>query len=159
MRQDQDERDQQNDLALKREKERNLGFAQRDKALLEGALKCHRKADGKIDAQRPCGHIDQCGILIEQLRDQMRCTLHQTPHAEGEHAGDEQVVFNDLPHAVSPLGAVIITEDGLCALRQTEQRHLQHLRDRGQDGHGADGQITAVLLQRNVEGHGQQAFG
>lgn len=41
-RQDQDQRDEQNDFTFQREEQRDLGLAQRDKALLERVLERHR---------------------------------------------------------------------------------------------------------------------
>ena len=89
----------------------------------------------------------------------MRRELHQPPYAEREHAGNEQVVLDRLLHAVGPPRAVVEAQDGLRALRQPQQRHLHHLRDRGQNSHRADRKVAAVLLQGDVERHGQQALG
>ena len=88
----------------------------------------------------------------------MRCKLHQSPHAERKHAGNQQIIPDDFFHAAGPPRAVVEAQDRLPALRQPQQRHLHHLRDRGQNGHCADGEVAAILLQGDVERHGQQAF-
>ena len=92
------------------------------------------------------------------MHDRVREQLHSCPDREREHERRREIQLHDALHAVGPLRAAGVAEDGLRTLRQTGQRQLHHLCHRGQDGHCADRRIAAVLLQRYVERNGEQAF-
>ena len=65
VRQNEDERDQQNDLAQTGQQQADLGLTQRHKALLAGDLDTGGEDTRHIDAHGPGGVIDQGGIRGE----------------------------------------------------------------------------------------------
>ena len=144
--------------ALEREKKRDFRLAERHKRLLESGLERIGKSERKVHAQRPDGAFDQLLIRGKQVHDRMREQLHSCPDRKREHERRREIQLHDALHAVGPLRAAGVAEDGLRALRESGQRQLHHLRHRGQDGHRADGCVAAVLLQRYVERDGEQAF-
>ena len=62
VRQNEDERDQQNDLAQTGQQQADLSLPQRHKALLAGDLKAHGKNARHVNAHGPRGVLDQCGV-------------------------------------------------------------------------------------------------
>ena len=77
VRQNEDERDQQNDLAQTGQQQADLGLSQRHKALLAGDLEAHGKDTCHVDAHGPCGVVDQRRIRGEDARHSPRRQHHE----------------------------------------------------------------------------------
>ena len=79
MRQNIDERDEQDDLAPHGEEERRLRVAERHKRLLAGDLDAENTAAPHVDAHGPRRVFDQRGVIIENQDERAREELDQKP--------------------------------------------------------------------------------
>lgn len=159
MRQDQDERDQQDDLTKTRQQQADFRLAEGHEALLAGHLRTEGEDAGHIDAERP-------GCIATKL------------HIAGEDAGEELwLQHDDRPeqgriaeaggklcgecflHAVCIARTEVEADDRLTALTDALHRQCRQLADAGDDRHRADRDIAAVTREARGEADGEQALG
>ena len=159
MRQDEDERDQQNDLAQAGQQQADLGLSQRHKALLAGDLEAHGKDAGHVDAHGPCGVVDQRRIRGEDARHSPRHQHHEQPEQAGVAAAQQQLEVERLLDAGLFARAEVEAHHRLTALTDALNGQGAQLGSAGDDGHGTHGHIAAVPRQTGAETDGQQALG
>ena len=158
MRQDEDERDQQNDLAQTGQQQADLGLTQRHKALLAGDLEAHGKDACHVDAHGPCGVVDQRRIRGEDARNSPRRQHHEQPEQAGVAAAQQQLEAECLLDAGLFARAEIEAHYRLTALTDALNGQGAQLGSAGDDGHGTHSHVAAVPRQTGAEADGQQAL-
>ena len=158
MRQNEDERDQQNDLAQAGQQQADLGLTQRHKALLAGDLEAHGKDTGHVDAHGPCGVVDQRRIRGEDARHSPRRQHHEQPEQAGVAAAQGQLEAECLLDAELFARAEIEAHHRLTALTDALNGQGAQLGSAGDDGHGAHSHVAAVPRQTGTEADGQQTL-
>ena len=158
MRQNINQRDQQDDLSQNCQEQRGLGVAQSDEGLLAGDLHAEDTGGRHVDSQRPGGVRHQLRGAAEKQGEQPGEELHQGPESHGiGHAGYQQAA-EGVPYPLGVPGAVVVADDRLGALRQALEGHHGQLHDADEHCHGAHGDVAAVFQQGGIEAHGDQAL-
>ena len=159
VRQDEDERDQQNDLAQAGQQQADLCLSQRHKALLAGDLEAHGKDARHVDAHGPCGIGDQGGVRGKDTRHSPRHQHHEQPEQAGVAAAQGQLEAEGLLDAELFVRAEVKTHHRLAALTDALNGQGAQLGGAGDDGHGTHSHIAAVPRQTGAEADGKQALG
>ena len=97
--------------------------------------------------------IGQRGIRCEQMNDRMWRQLHDAPEIDAANAKRRARCCSARP-ASCGRGGVRRSCSLKSAARPAQVRSAEAVssaRDRGEDGHCADGKVTAVFLERNIE--------
>ena len=159
MRQNKNQRDQQDQLAQAGHKQADLSLPQRHKALLAGALKAAGEDTRHINAHGPRRVADKLRVGGEDARQNLRGQHADDPEQGRQRYAEAELQPEGLLHAVGLAGAEVKAHQRLAALTDALQRHGQKLGYAGDDGHGAHGQIPAVARKTRVEADGQNALG
>ena len=159
MRQEEDERDEEDELAQAGQQEADLGLPQRHKALLAGDLNAHGKDTGHVDAHSPGGVLDEGGIGGEDAGHQPGHQHHPQPEQGGVPEAEGELETERLFHTGLIARAKVEAHDRLAALADALNGHGTELGHAGDDGHGTHGHIAAVPGQAGAEADGEQALG
>ena len=159
MRQDEDERDQQDDLAQAGQQQAHLGLPQRHKALLAGDLEAHGKNARHVNAHGPGGVGDQRTVRGEDTGHRAGYQHHQKPEHAGVYAAQGQLKAEGFLDTGFFACAEVEAYDRLTALTDALNGQGAQLRCAGDDGHGTHGHIAAVPRQTGAETDRQQALG
>ncbi len=158
VRQNKDQRDQQDKFPHDRYDNGSPGIAEGGKGHLTGNLDAEQAEGGNIDPQSACRKCQQCGVIRENGGKGTGKELRERPEQQGickAHLQQQPERGTDTVHIA---GAVIIADDRLRALAEALHRQHGKLHDAGQDGHGPDRHVPAVFQQRGVEADGKHAF-
>ena len=122
MRQNENQRNEQENFALKRQKQRDFRLAERHEGLLKAGLESIREAERHVNAECPDRDFGQLLVRGEQVNNCVRRKLHDAPDGYREQHRNQNVVPYHLLHAVRAVCAEIVAQNRLCALRKTGQR-------------------------------------
>ena len=159
MRQDQDERDQQDDLSEAGEQQADLRLAEGHEALLASDLRTEGEDTGHIDAECPGCIVAKLHIAGEDAGEELRLQHDDRPEqgciaeASGKLCGERFL------HAVCIARTEVVADDRLPALTDALHRQCRQLADAGDDRHRADRNIPAVAREAGGEADREQALG
>ena len=158
MRQNEDQRNQQHELAQDGHDDGARRVADGNKRHLAGNLNTEDEQRAAIDAQRLGGEDQQLGVRRENPREGLREEHDAAPEDDRiRQAGLEQREER-LPDARGVSRAEVVAGNRLRALRQPLQREHRELHHAGENRHRADGDIAAVFEQRGIEADGDDAL-
>ena len=119
---------------------------------------------GHDDAEGLCGDIDEFavedGLAFDEYAGDFGGEDFADDGAQGCGAeGADEGHFECLPDAVVLFGAVVVGDDGLHALRESEDDHEEEDGDAIDDGEGADVEVVSVFEEVEVLQHDDEASG
>ena len=159
MRQDQDERDQQDDLPEAGKQQADLRLAERHEALLASDLCTEGEDAGHVDAERPGGIAAKLHIAGEDAGEELRLQHDDRPEQGRIAEAGRKLCGECFLHAVCIARTEVVADDRLTALTDALHRQGRELADTGDDRHRADRDITTVTREAGGEADGEQALG
>lgn len=156
--QKKDQRNQENDLSEAGHKETYLRLPQGHKALLAADLKARRENSNHIDSHRPYGITVKIRIRGEHPDEKSRTGHLQQPEKDGIDSADKKLGKEGFLHTTSAACTIIVTHDRLSPLANSLQRHQTELTDTGDDGHGADRQVSSISGKTVCKANGKDAL-
>lgn len=159
MRQDQDERDQQDDLTEAGEHQADLRLAEGHEALLAGHLCTEGEDAGHIDAECPGCIAPKLHIAGEDVGEELRLQQDDRPEQGRIAEAGGELCGECFLHAVCIARTEVEADDRLTALTDALHRQRRQLADTGDDRHRADRDIAAVTREAGGEADGEQALG
>lgn len=159
MRQDQDERDQQDDLPETGEQQADLRLAEGHEALLASDLRTEGEDTGHIDAECPGCIAAKLHIAGEDAGEELRLQHDDRPEQGRIREACGELCGECFLHAVCIARTEVEADDRLTALTDALHRQCRQLADAGDDRHRADRDITAVTCEAGGEADGEQALG
>ena len=103
--------------------------------------------------------LDQRGVVGKEHGKQLRSKHSNQPYSGGVAQAHNQQQLVATAYALFVAGAKIIADNRLRTLREALQWHQRKVHHAGQNGHGANGDITAVTQQGRIEANGKQTLG
>ena len=159
MRQDQDERDQQDDLSEAGEQQADLRLAKGHEALLASDLRTEGEDAGHIDAECPGGVAAKLHIAGEDPGEELRLQHDDRPEQSRITEAGGELCGKCFLHAVCIARTEVVADDRLAALTDTLHRQRRELADTGDDRHRADRDIPAVAREAGGKADREQTLG
>ena len=152
MRQDDNKRNQQDQLAQQRNKNRHLRLSKSDKHLLQGQLYAENSHPQKKDRHDLRGQLHNGRVVGKDAHRKLWKKHRDTPQQQTERQAEYRAVLCSRLHTVIIARAVIKADDWLRALCKPHNRHRKKLHYAGHDDDGAHIQIAAIRLHRRIKG-------
>lgn len=159
VRQNEDQGDQQNELSQAGEEQTDFCLAQGDKCLLAAVLEACGEAARQEDPHGPGGVIHQSLLIGKDTGKKGRKQLDQQPEKSGVADAHGKLAKERFLYPGQLLCAVVVAHEGLPALGDAGQGHVNQLYHGGQHRHGAHGHVAAVAEQGGSKADGENAFG
>ena len=156
--QNEDQRNQQNQFSQASQQQTDLRLSQRHKSLLTGELEAQREDACHVNTHRPGCVTDQGSIVIEDTDKDLGHQHGRRPETGRIASSEGEDDFKALLHTIGIAGAEIEADDRKAPLYQTLGGHGNQLRTGGDDGHSANGQVSAKFRKAGIEADTEDAF-
>ena len=158
MRQNINQRNQQDNFSVNRKKQRGFRIADGNKRLLAGNLNPHNNARCHENAQCPGSIIQKSTILCKQRGKQAGKEHHNQPQRRRIAQRAFQQNGEGFAHALRLSCPEVIACNRLCALRKPRKRQHGKLHHACQNRHRTNRSISAVFQQRGIKADIQNTF-
>ena len=116
VRQNKDQRNQQNDFAEQRHDQADFRLSQRHKCLLTADLEAYGKTTGKKNPDSPRGVFHQTGVTGKDSRKEIGKNHHSRPEYSGIGYADAKLTEESFLYPIILFCPVVVADQGLPAL-------------------------------------------
>jgi hypothetical protein len=144
-------------LARRGEKNGNAGLADGLEKVADNDLSSYKRIGQSGQMESRDGENGQFSLGVEQGGNQVGEDLADQEAGRGEDGTSQNGVFEGLPDAIEVTGSIVVADDGLHALGDTDSEHDEKDQDAVDDTERAHGKVASGTQEAAVDNDGDGA--